>query len=487
MAARGQSGGTSSALVLDLQSLRQPATEIGIHHGEVLDRTLLEERRGVAQMTGDVVDQPLAGGIVQHAPIEDGRLGEVVLVARLDTLHVARHLPRRVLQLVRTRARVGSVERVREVVRRTALVVGAVHWTVALEVAGGHAVRAVHRQHQVVGAHSVAVGVSVREQARLQHLVRRRFDAGHQVGRRERGLLHLGEVVARVAIEHHAADGDQRELALRPHLGQIERIERHLLGLLERHHLELERPAGEVLLRDRVVQIADAVVRIGSGQLVGARHVHVLNALIRLEVELAVHRLALGVDQLERVRTVPVHEPVAVRDAAVREQEHHLMRRFRAQRDKVPEHVRILQVRRRVALLRVDEAREQHRIADEEYWRVVAHHIPHAVVGVELDGETARIAGRVGRAALTADGREAYGERRLLADRLKYLRRTVLRDVVRHLEVAEGAGALGVDHTLRNALAVEVGQLVDQVHVLQQDRAARAHRLRGRLRTDRAR
>ena len=66
--------------------------------------------------------------------------------------------------------------------------------------------RLVDRQLQVVGADAVAVGVGVAEQAPEQHLVRARTDAGDHVGGLEGGLLDLGEVVVRVAVEDHAAD-----------------------------------------------------------------------------------------------------------------------------------------------------------------------------------------------------------------------------------------------------------------------------------------
>lgn len=78
------------------------------------------------------------------------------------------------------------------------------------------------------------------------------------------------------------------------------------------------------------------------------------------------------------------------------------MGRLGAKRDEVPEHVRVLQMRLRVALLRVDEAGEQDGIADEEDRRVVADQVPNAVIGVELQGEAAGIARSVGGAAFAA-------------------------------------------------------------------------------------
>ena len=48
--------------------------------------------------------------------------------------------------------------------------------------------------------------------------------------------------------------------------------------------------------------------------------------------------------------------------------------------DEVPEHVGVLEVRGRVALLRVDERREEDGVADEEDGRVVAHQVPVALL-----------------------------------------------------------------------------------------------------------
>ena len=41
---------------------------------------------------------------------------------------------------------------------------------------------------------------------------------------REGGLLDLGEIVLRVAVQLHHADLDQRIVGVRPDLGQVERV-----------------------------------------------------------------------------------------------------------------------------------------------------------------------------------------------------------------------------------------------------------------------
>lgn len=52
-------------------------------------------------------------------------------------------------------------------------------------------------------------------------------------------------------------------------------------------------------------------------------------------------------------------------------------------------------------------------------------------------------------------------------------------DVVGNLKLTVGASALGMNHSLWDALAVKVRQQVDQMEVLQQQRAVGAHSLGG--------
>lgn len=52
-------------------------------------------------------------------------------------------------------------------------------------------------------------------------------------------------------------------------------------------------------------------------------------------------------------------------------------------------------------------------------------------------------------------------------------------DIVRHLEFTVGSGTLGVDNTLGDPLAVEMSQKINQMKVLQKERAILADPLRG--------
>src|SRR5258706_2019667 len=99
-------------------------------------------------------------------------------------------------------------------------------------------------------------------------------------------------------------------------------------------------------------------------------------------------------------------------------------------------------------------------------------------LGVELDGEAAHVAVRVGVALVGGHDRDAQEQWRALAHFVEEGGFGPLFDVGGHLEVAEGAAALDVVHAIGDALADEVGQLLVQVGVLQQHGAGGADRER---------
>lgn len=256
---------------------------------------------------------------------------------------------------------------------------------------------------------------------------------------------------------------------MRPHFGQIEWIKRRFGRLFGCHHLNIERPRRMITVRNRIVQIADGIVGIGAGQRVRFLHVQILDSLVGFVVEFAENWFTLRIDQLESVRSVAVHVPVPVWNTPIGEQEHHLMNCLRPERHKVPEHVRVLQVRLGVAFLGVDEWRKQDRITDEKDGSVVTDQIPDAIFRVEFDSESSGIANGVGRARLTAHCRESDGDRGLFADRVEHLGGAVLADVVGDFEVAERARPLRMDDSFGDAFAIEVGEGVDKGDVLQED------------------
>ena len=280
--------------------------------------------------------------------------------------------------------------------------------------------------------------------------------------------------VGRVAVQRQPADLVQRVVAVRPDLGQVEGVEPVGLGLLEGHDLHLQRPAGVIAPLDRVEQVAPVVVGVLAGQPVGLLLGEEVDALVGLEVVLHPEALAFGVDPHVGVARVAVHVPPALGDAAVAHQPGDLVGRLGRQRPEVPLHVVVAQAVVRTALLGADEVLELHRVAHEEHRRVVAHHVVVALGGVELQREAARITPGVGAAALAGHGGEP-DQRLGLRARLEHGRLGVGADVLGHLEVSEGPGTLRVGLALRNPLPVEVGHLLDQVVVLQQDGAIGPH------------
>jgi len=114
---------------------------------------------------------------------------------------------------------------------------------------------------------------------------------------------------------------------------------------------------------------------------------------------------------------------------------------------------------------------------------VVADDVVVALGRVELHREASHVAPGVGRALLAGDGGEPLegaGRGAGLEDR----RLGVGRHVAGDDELAERAAALRVDDALRDALAVELGELLDEVAVVQRGDAVAAGRQRVRVAGD---
>src|SRR3979409_734900 len=137
-------------------------------------------------------------------------------------------------------------------------------------------------------------------------------DARYDVRRRERGLLDLGEIILRIAVELKGAYFDQRIVLVRPHFGQVKGVVPVLADVALRHDLHEELPFREIALLDRLEQIALmslAVVRYLLSRFgVGP----VLDALLGLEVEFYPVALVLGVDEGVGVRAEAVDVAIAL-------------------------------------------------------------------------------------------------------------------------------------------------------------------------------
>ncbi|KAG1395850.1 hypothetical protein G6F59_013919 [Rhizopus arrhizus] len=288
------------------------------------------------------------------------RLAEVVgiVLTEVPEVGIAADLHRRLAVL---RLLLPLAVAVRLVVRQAAVVAVHAHRTIAV-VAVHRAARSVHRDLVVIDAQAVTLRIGIGEQARLQHLVRRRADARHQVARCERRLLHVLVPVDRVAVQFELADLDQRVVALRPHLGQVERV--HAVGfrIQFRHDRDEQLPLREVALVDGGEQVAAVAFAVMPDQdlrlCVGQR----FDALLADEVELHPEALAVGGGEAVGVRAEAVHVAEAARDAAVAHHHGHLQQGFGQQRPEIPVVARAAQVGVRVALDRLVEVGELARL-----------------------------------------------------------------------------------------------------------------------------
>ena len=315
----------------------------------------------------------------------------------------------------------------------------------------------------------MALRVGVGEDPGLQQLVVGVVDPRDDESRAECQLLVLGEEVVDVAVEHHPPHGLQREHVLGPRLGHVQRVEVEAVLVLRVHGLDVERPLREVPRRDGVGEVLGGVAVVGAADGDGLVVQQRPDAAGGAPVELDVGGLAGAVDERVGVHPGAVHVAVVGGDADVVEEEGEHVEALRVVGEEVEDAPVLLDVRLGVWFERVHHVRELHAVADEEDGEVVAHQVPVALPGVELDGEPARVAQRLGAPALVDHRGEAHDHGGLHAGGAQEVGARQVGDVVGHLEEALGAGATGVHHALRDPLTVEVGKLLHQVVVLKQD------------------
>jgi len=196
---------------------------------------------------------------------------------------------------------------------------------------------------------------------------------------------------------------------------------------------------------------------------------HALDALPAVEVVLHPVFLTLCVDPQVSVRAVAVHVPPRARQAPVAHQVGDLVGGLRVECPEVPLHVVVAKSGVGHTFLTADEVRELHWVAHEEHRRVVADEVEVALSGVEPQGKATHVPPGVGGAEFARHGRESGQHTRRGAGG-EHRRLRIGRHVTGRHELAERAGAFGMRFALGDVLAVEVGQGVDQVEVVQQQR-----------------
>src|SRR5713101_3412660 len=98
----------------------------------------------------------------------------------------------------------------------------------------------------------------------------------------------------------------------------------------------------------------------------------------------------------------------------------------------------------------MDEIGKLERVADKKDRRIVADQVVIAVLGVELDRKSARVAHGVGRTLLASDCRKADESLGSFSDWGKKFGLGPARHIGQHLEISVGARAFGVHYAFGN-------------------------------------
>src|SRR3990167_5695724 len=196
----------------------------------------------VSQRAGSIAEEGLLLFGVHETEQQTG-LAEVVFV--LPVVPVVGCSPQAEWRLGEFRLLFPFTVTVGLVTRGAAVVAVHPHSAIAMVAMEGTA-RSVHRDQMVVHPETVALGIAVREQASLQHFVRRESDAWYHIRRVEGRLLDFGAVGFRVAVQFHDADFGQRIVLVEPHLGEVKWVVWAGGGILLRHYLNEELPPREI-------------------------------------------------------------------------------------------------------------------------------------------------------------------------------------------------------------------------------------------------
>jgi len=153
---------------------------------------------------------------------------------------------------------------------------------------------------------------------------------------------------------------------------------------------------------------------------------------------------------------VAIHETVPVGGAPVAEQDHHLVQAFRVQAPEIPHHGRALEIGLRIPFLGMNEIRELFRVFNKKYRGIVSHQIPVAVIGIKLDGKTARVSFSISASLLTSDGGETHKDTALVACTAEQFCTCIPGNVAGNRESAKRPCAFGMNHTLGDTLTVKM-------------------------------
>src|SRR5882757_8536174 len=336
----------------------------------VADMTILHFLRGCSDRTGGVVEQALPLIRLQHAEEIAGlRVVVMVILAVVELRGITIDGQWR---LRKVRLFLPFTVTVRLIAGSSRAVAIDSHGPVAV-VAVERALRRIDWNEAVIDPEPITLRVSIREEASLKHLVRREADTGNDVRRREGSLLDVGKEVLRVPIQFHLTDLDQWVVRVRPHLGQVERMDVIGVRILFVHDLHIELPPGKFAPLDRFVKVPLIALTITRDDLSRLSVRKVLNALLRFEGKLHPKSLVLRVDEAVGVASKPMHVAERFGNATVGHDNGDLVQRLRKIRPEIPVAVRAPHARPRITFDRVVEIGELERVTKKEYGSIVSH------------------------------------------------------------------------------------------------------------------
>lgn len=127
--------------------------------------------------------------------------------------------------------------------------------TISNVTSNSSSVRAVNWDLFVVLSESVSVGIWVREESSLEHLISRWLNTWDQVAWGESGLLSFSVIVLWVSIQSHFTNFLKWVILMWPDLGDVKNIKSVVISILLWHHLNIPGPGWEVALLDFMVEI----------------------------------------------------------------------------------------------------------------------------------------------------------------------------------------------------------------------------------------
>ena len=182
----------------DTKALGNSLTILGINLVEKLDHLLLDFSSGTTKTATDVLDQMSPVSLVHYLSEESSGLLKIIIgvLMRVSACKAGE----RKLSLLLARVLDWAVVRVGLIIGTTALVSINGGGAISLIVSDSSSVGAVDGDLIEVSTESVSVGVGVREESALEHLVCRWLNTWDGVGGSKGDLLRLSEIVLRVLV-----------------------------------------------------------------------------------------------------------------------------------------------------------------------------------------------------------------------------------------------------------------------------------------------